>query len=98
MQKRLAIAVLAVLVPAVTLLAGTSTVPAQERPSLPPGSQPTPRLPLGSPGGSGNYVISAAANEHGSFLWVVDSVQHIVILCEKSDGGKDFTCTKKPLP
>ena len=98
MLKRRAAAILAVLVPAITLLAGTSMVPAQERPSLPPGPQPTPRLPLGSPGGSGNYVVSAAANEHGSFLWVVDSIQHVVTLCEKSDNGKDFTCTKKPLP
>ena len=98
MQKRLAAAILAGLVPAITLLAGTSMVPAQERPSLPPGPQPMPRLPLGSPGGSGNYVVSAAANEHGSFLWVVDSIQHVVTLCEKSDNGKDFTCTKKPLP
>jgi hypothetical protein len=98
MLKRRAAAILAVLVPAITLLAGTSMVPAQERPSLPPGPQPMPRLPLGSPGGSGNYVVSAAANEHGSFLWVVDSIQHVVTLCEKSDNGKDFTCTKKPLP
>jgi hypothetical protein len=98
MQKRLAAAILAVLVPAITLLAGTSMVQAQERPSLPPGPQPMPRLPLGSPGGSGNYVVSAAANEHGSFLWVVDSIQHVVTLCEKSDNGKDFSCIKKPLP
>jgi hypothetical protein len=73
-QKRLAIAILAVLVSAITLLARTSMVPAQERPSLPPGPQPMPRLPLGSPGGSGAYVISAAANEHGSFVWIVDSI------------------------
>ena len=88
------------LVPAVTgvLFVGTGTVLAQATtPSLPPAPQPTSRLPPGSPGGSSNYVVSAAANEHGSFLWVVDSIQHIVTLCEKSD-SKDFTCTKKPLP
>jgi len=77
---------------------GADTALAQERnPSLPPAPQPTPRLPQGAPGGSSNYVVSAAANEHGSFLWVVDSIQHIVTLCEKSD-SKDFICTKKPLP
>jgi hypothetical protein len=54
-------------------------------------------MPLGPAGGSGGYVVSAAANEHASFLWVVDSVQRIVVLCEKTD-SKDFTCTKKPLP
>ena len=97
MQKRLATAPLAVLVSAIILFVGTSTLLAQERPSLPPAPQPTPRLPPGPSGGSSNYVISAAANEHASFLWVVDSIQHIVTLCEKSD-GKDFSCTKKPLP
>jgi hypothetical protein len=49
-------------------------------------------------GGSGNYAVSAAANEHAAFLWVVDNVQHAVILCEKTDGGRDFACTKKALP
>jgi hypothetical protein len=96
MQKRVAAAILVV---TGALFAGTDTVFAQAtQPSLPPAPQPTARLPLGSPGGSSNYVVSAAANEHGSFLWVVDSIQHIVTLCEKSDGGKDFTCTKKQLP
>jgi hypothetical protein len=49
-------------------------------------------------GGSGNYAVSAAANEHAAFLWVVDNIQHAVVLCEKADGGRDFTCMKKPLP
>lgn len=82
----------------VAVFIGVGPVLAQEKtPSLPPAPQPTPRLPLGSSSGSSNYVVSAAANEHGSFLWVVDSIQHIVTLCEKSD-SKDFICTKKPLP
>ena len=98
MPNGLTPAVIVVLVGAGTLFVATGAVLAQERnPSLPPAPQPTPRLPLGSPGGSSNYVVSAAANEHGSFLWVVDSIQHIVTLCEKTD-SKDFSCTKKPLP
>jgi len=74
------------------------------QPSLPGAPQPTPsfpagpRLPGGPAGGSGNYAVSAAANEHGAFLWVVDNVQHAVVLCEKTGGGKDFTCIKRPLP
>lgn len=88
----------AVLVGTGTLLVDTTVVLAQApQPSLPPAPQPTPRFPQGAPGGSSNYVVSAAANEHGSFLWVVDSIQHVVTLCEKSD-SKDFICTKKPLP
>jgi hypothetical protein len=74
------------------------------QPSLPGAPQPTasfpagPRLPGGPAGGSGNYAVSAAANEHAAFLWVVANVQHAVVLCEKADGGRDFTCIKKPLP
>ena len=98
MSERLAPAFLAVLVATGMLLENTDAVRAQATtPSLPPAPVPTPRFPQGSPGGSGNYVVSAAANEHGSFLWVVDSIQHIVTLCEKTE-SKDFTCTKKPLP
>jgi len=88
-----------------TVLASTAhTALAQgATPSLPgapepkPGYPASPRLPQGTLGGSGNYAISAAANEHGAFLWVVDSVQHAVVLCEKTD-TREFSCTKKPLP
>ena len=81
-----------------TLLAQATT------PTLPGAPQPTPsypgggHLPQGPQGGSGSYEIGAAANDHGAFRWVVDNVQHAVMLCEKTDGGRDFTCSKKPLP
>ena len=88
-----------------TFWSDADTVLAQgAQPSLPGAPQPTPsfptgpRLPGGPAGGSGSYAISSAANEHAAFLWVVDNVQHAVVLCEKSDGGRDFTCIKKPLP
>jgi hypothetical protein len=101
MPKRLAAVFLAGLVATSTLLVGADPVLAAEptaTPSLPPAPQPTSRLLQSSPpGGSGSYVVSAAANEHSSFLWVVDSVQRVVMLCEKAD-SKDFTCTKRPLP
>ncbi|MGC2202478.1 MAG: hypothetical protein WA633_20365 [Stellaceae bacterium] len=32
-----------------------------------------------------------------AFLWIVDSVQHAAILCEKTD-TRDFICTKEPPP
>ena len=100
MPKRLAAVFLAGLVATSTLFVGAGAVLAQATPtpSLPPAPQPTSRLLQSSPpGGSGSYVVSAAANEHSSFLWVVDSVQRVVMLCEKAD-SKDFTCTKRPLP
>jgi hypothetical protein len=31
-------------------------------------------------------------------MWIVDNIQHAVILCEKIEGGRDFTCAKKSLP
>ena len=87
------------------LCLAADTVLAQgAEPNLPGAPQPTPsypagpRLPGGPPGGSGNYGVTSAANEHAAFLWVVDNVQRAVVLCEKTDGGKDFTCIKKPLP
>jgi hypothetical protein len=105
MPKSLALLLSAALVAAGAPCSAADTVLAQGvQPSLPGTLQPTPslpagpRLPGGPAGGSGNYAVSAAANDHASFLWVVDNVQHAVVLCEKADGGRDFTCTKKPLP
>ena len=105
MLKFPALLLTAVLASAGALSSEADSVLAQgAQPALPGTPQPTPsfpagpRLPGGPPGGSGNYAVSAAANEHAAFLWVVDNIQHAVVLCEKADGGKDFTCTKKPMP
>ena len=105
MPKPLALLLSAALSSAGVLSSPADTALAQgAEPSLPGAPQPTPsfpagpRLPGGPPGGSGNYAVSSAANEHAAFLWVVDNVQRAVVLCEKTDGGKDFTCIKKPLP
>ena len=57
--------------------------------------------PPGKPQATPNYrgcEISTAANNHGAFLWIVDNLQHDVTLCEKTDGDRDFNCTRKPLP
>jgi hypothetical protein len=111
MPKSLALLLAAALASASALSSAADSVLAQgAQPSLPGAAQPSlpsapqavpgfpagPRLPGG--GGSGNYAVSAAANEHAAFLWVVDNIQHAVVFCEKADGGRDFTCTKKPLP
>jgi hypothetical protein len=105
MPKSLALLLFAALASAGALSSAADNVLAQvAQPSLPGAPQPAPslpggpRLPGGSLGGSGNYAVSAAANEHAAFLWVVDNIQHAVVLCEKTDGGRDFTCMKKPLP
>jgi|GEM_PF-2945839 hypothetical protein len=105
MPKSLSLLLFAALASAGALSSAADNVLAQvAQPSLPGAPQPTPslpggpRLPGGLLGGSGNYAVSAAANEHTAFLWVVDNIQHAVVLCEKADGGRDFTCMKKPLP
>jgi len=105
MPKYLAIALLAAIAAAGAFWENAGTALAQgAQPSLPPAPQPTPsfqsgpRVPGGLPAGSGNYAVSAAANEHTAFMWIVDNIQHAVILCEKTEGGRDFTCTKKSLP
>ena len=105
MPKSLTALLLAAFATVSALYSDAETVLAQgAEPGLPGAPEPTrnfpggPRLPGGPPGGSGNYAVSAAANDHASFLWVVDNVQRAVVLCEKTDGGKDFICIKKPLP
>ena len=105
MPNRCARTLLAVLAVSAVALSSPHEVEAQATtPSLPGAPQPTPsfqsgpRAPGGLPGGSGNYAVSAAANEHAAFMWIVDNIQHAVILCVKIEGGRDFTCTKKSLP
>lgn len=104
MTKRRAVILLALLLAMAAVLSNSSVAQAPATtPSLPGAPQPTPsypggqRLPPGAQGGSGNYSVSAAANEHATFLWVVDNIQRAVVLCEKTD-TRDFACSKKPLP
>ena len=69
-------------------------------PRLPPAPQATPGGPV-APFGSiatENFLVTSAANQHGSYLWVVAPSQHIIMLCEKVDGTKDFTCSSKRMP
>jgi hypothetical protein len=62
-------------------------------------AQATTPSPPGAPQATPDYrgcEISTAAD--GAFLWVVDNIQHVVTLCEKTDDDRDFNCTTKPLP
>jgi hypothetical protein len=69
------------------------------------GSNPsrTPGLP-GKPGPVGamsspqRFLVTSSANERGTFLWVIDAVEHNVTLCEKAVAAAEFACTKKALP
>lgn len=69
-------------------------------PRLPPGPQPVPGPTPGPFGAiaSENYLATSSSNDHGSYLWIVAPIQHVVILCEKLDSAKDFTCNMKKMP
>ena len=72
----------------------------EAQPRLPAGPQPAPG-PAPSPFGAiaaENYLVSSSANGHGSYLWIVAPIQHVVILCDKPDTAKEFTCNMKRLP
>ena len=104
MTERRALLLVAILLATAAGLSNSPGALAQAAtPSLPGAPQAAPgypggsRTPLGAQGGSGNYSVSAAANEHATFVWVVDNIQHSVVLCEKTD-SRDFACTKKQLP
>ena len=71
--------------------AGAGTGGGVAAPSLPGG-------PLGGTFDTSRFQVTSTANQHAAYLWVVDSVQRIVTLCEKGEGAKDFTCAKRPLP
>jgi len=68
-------------------------------PHLPPAPQPTNQgaVPFGAVSAE-NYSVSSSANEHGSYVWIVAPIEHVVVLCEKLDTGKDFSCNMKRLP
>lgn len=73
--------------------------PGYAQTGLPPGPPVSsgPVTPFG-PIGTENFLVTSAANQHGSYLWIVAAAQHVIILCEKADGTKDFTCTSKRMP
>src|ERR1051325_11050076 len=81
------------------LIATSADAQDNTAPRLPPSPQPVPS-PSGPFGGIAveNYLVTSSANERGSYLWIVAPAQHIVILCEKPEPAKDFSCLTKRLP
>jgi len=63
-------------------------------------SQPEPRLPPGPSSvlGSPDLIATSSAGTNGSYLWIVGPREHVVMLCEKKETEKDFSCTSKRLP
>jgi hypothetical protein len=71
---------------------------------LPAGAQqaspPEPRLPPGPSSilGSPDLIATSSAGTNGSYLWIVGPREHVVMLCEKKETEKDFSCVSKRLP
>jgi hypothetical protein len=73
--------------------AQTTTNPPRTSPNL----APKPGA-LGAMSSPERFLVTSAANERGTFLWVIDAVAHTVTLCEKAADATEFTCRKKALP
>jgi hypothetical protein len=99
MRKFLLPTTLAALVGLAGLVAAQTypNAPAGPNSSSSPTSPPRGGRVITNFGGSGNYLVTSAANTHGSSLWIIDAVQQTVTLCEKVDTAKDFECRLKPL-
>jgi hypothetical protein len=89
---------LAALTFAAAVLASAAAA-AQNRPEAPvQRAASSPPHPQVAAIGSESNLVSAAANDHAAYLWIVDPIQHFVTLCEKVGTAKDFACSRKPLP
>jgi hypothetical protein len=53
---------------------------------------------LGAVSSPQRFLVSSSATDGAAFLWIIDSVERSVTLCEKLGAAKDFTCSKKNLP
>jgi hypothetical protein len=77
--------------PAPAAAQDTGTPRPRSSPAINPGQ-------LGAMSSPQRFLVTSSANDRGTFLWVVDAVEHNVTLCEKPAAAAEFTCNKKPLP
>lgn len=89
----------------VLILAGSCIPCASAQTTSAPGSAPPAAASrtfsseqLGAVSSPQRFMITSGANDKGAFLWIVDSVERIVTLCEKLGTAADFACSKKTLP
>ena len=88
---------------AITLLLAGAVAPAWAQASGgPPLGAPPPRTytpeQLGAISSPNRYMATSAANDHGAFLWIIDTIERKVTLCERANTSGEFTCNKKSLP
>jgi hypothetical protein len=81
-----------------TLTATAVRAQHNSNPSRTPSSPPVKPGPLGAMSSPERFLVTSSANERGTFLWVIDAVEHTATLCEKAAAAAEFTCNKKPLP
>jgi hypothetical protein len=81
-------------------LSEPSPLRAQEG-AIPPRARTNPTVTPGQLGAMSSpqrFLVTSSANERGTFLWVIDAVEHTATLCEKAVSAAEFICNKKPLP
>ena len=88
---------------AIALLLASAVAPALAQTSGgPPLGAPAPRTytpeQLGAVSSPNRYMATSAANDHGAFLWVIDTIERKVTLCERVNASGEFICNKKSLP
>src|SRR5579872_2247096 len=86
---------------AAALLIAGAVVPALAQttgtPALPGAGRAYSPEQLGAISSPNRYMITSAANDHGAFLWIIDTIERKVTLCEQSGGSTDFVCNRKSL-
>jgi hypothetical protein len=75
-----------------------ATAAAQAQTSAPPSGRTISPEQLGAISSPQRYMITSSANDRGAFLWIIDTIEKKVTLCEKPTAGGDFSCNKKTLP
>jgi hypothetical protein len=82
---------------AIVLLGAAAGAQAQTGGAPPSGRTISPEQ-LGAISSPQRYMITSSANDRGAFLWIIDTIEKKVTLCEKPTAGGDFSCIKKTLP
>jgi len=82
----------------ITLLAAAAGGAQAQSSSSPPSGRTISPEQLGAISSPQRYMVTSSANDRGAFLWIIDTIEKKVTLCEKPTAGADFSCNKKTLP
>jgi hypothetical protein len=83
---------------AIVFLAATAAAAQAQTTSAPSSGRTISPEQLGAISSPQRYMITSSANDRAAFLWIIDTIEKKVTLCEKPTAGGDFSCNKKTLP